>query len=64
MRGRRGSSSGDVRPGTAPSATGVARALLRGPSDFVGYLCLPGKAEDALARLARSRLGLHAELAL
>ena len=28
-------------------------ALLRGPSDFVGYLCLPGKAEDALARLAR-----------
>ena len=37
---RRGSSSGDVMRGTAPSASGVARNLLRGPSEVVGYICL------------------------
>ena len=52
------SSSGDVIAGTAPSASGVARALLRGPSDFVGYLCLPVARRRMHWRA--SRVGLHA----
>ena len=57
-RGRRRGSSGDVRPGPARSASGVARALLRGPSDFVGYLCLPVARRRMHWRA--SRVGLHA----
>ena len=60
---RRGSSSGDVRPGPAPARAVLHGRCCAGPRPSRLSLLARGKAEDALAPHA-TRARLHAELAL